>query len=200
MITQVKSTEKNANHIFWKIFVLVVILLYTPRVFSQDRFIMEIGMGYPFPEKDFFSSYNGIISISASASYKIFNQLYAGISFNYNSTKQKNPETYTRYYTPSAIIKYQLKIIKKLLIIPEIGIGTSILSFKCRDYQYNDNQIGLDVNGKIALGYALNNRINILVFYRLNYIHLQYDNEFTVLTVYRNLHISNIGASINIIL
>jgi len=191
------SKGMRKSHLTWRTFIIIIILLCTQQLFSQDRINIELGMGYPFPDKKFFIYYDGIFSINSSITYQVANKLYTGISFNLVKTKQDYPEVFTRYYVPAGIINYKQNITGRLFISPELGLGMLIMSLKCSEYDYHEKQLGLDINGKLALGYSLNNLFDIMIFYRFDYMYLQKDEGFTMLEYYRNMHLSCLGASVN---
>ena len=197
MIKIANSKEKSASQTYWKILILIVLMLNVPRLFSQDRYNVEFGIGYPFPDKKFFVYYDGVYSINTSLTYEVLENFYTGISFNFSKTKQDNPEVYTRYYIPNGIIKYKLGIVNNLFTSPEFGLGLVILNIKCSEYSYNEKQLGFDIYGKISIGFSVNNRIDLLVSYRFDYMYLQNDEDFTMLEYYRSMHLSNLCAGIN---
>jgi hypothetical protein len=178
--------------------VSIMALFCTFQLYSQDKINLELGIGYPFPDKKFFSYYEGRFSVYSSLTYQVADNVYTGISFDYSKTKQENPNVFARFSIPTGTIKYRIGIVQKLLITPELGFGLFIMSLKCSDYSYSENQLGFDIYGKIATGYTLNHRIDICVSYRFDYMYLQYDEGFTVLDYYRTLHLSNLRAGVNI--
>ena len=167
-------------------------------IFSQEKFHINVDIGYPSPDEKFFTVYKGVIATNIGAGYKLTGALYGGISFNYIYTRQKNPEVSARYYFPALNIKYKQKLPFRFFVLPEAGVGLSFINLKCSEYDYNDTQKGINMYGKLALGYPICTLFDILVYYRYDYIHLRKDEEFTKLEYFRNLHITNFGIGINL--
>ena len=184
---------KHAN-----IFIIYYFFVCVNPIFSQEKFHINVDIGYPSPDEKFFTVYKGVIAANIGAGYKLTGALYGGISFNYIYTRQKNPEVNARYYIPALNIKYKQKLPFRFFVLPEIGVGLFFLNLKCSEYDYNDTQKGINLYGKLALGYPVSKLFDILLFYRYDFLHLKKDEEFTRLEYFRNLHISNFGIGINL--
>lgn len=167
-------------------------------IFSQEKFHFNIDVGYPSPGDKFFTYYKGVIATNIGAGYKLTGTLYSGFSFSYLYTRQNNPEVSARYYIAALNSKYKQKLPFHFFVLPEAGAGVFLLNLKCSEYDYNDSQKGITLYGKLALGYALFPFLDILGYYRYDYLHLKKDKEFTKLEYFRNLHITNFGISINL--
>ena len=179
------------------VFIIYYLFISVIPSFSQEKFYVNVDVGYPSPDEKFFTLYKGVLAANFGVGYKLTNNVYAGISFNSLFIKQKNPVINASYYFPAINIKYEQKLPFRFLILPEAGIGLSFLNLKSRKYDYNETQKGINLYGKIALGYPICKTFDILVYYRYDYIHLKKDEEFTKLEYFRNLHITNFGISIN---
>ena len=179
------------------IFIIYYFFVCVNPIFSQEKFHINVDIGYPSPDEKFFTFYKGVLAANLGVGYKLTGDLYGGISFNYIYTRQKNPEVRARYYIPALNFKYKQKLPFRFFVLPETGAGLSFINLKSRKYDYNETQKGINLYGKIALGYPICKTFDILVYYRYDYIHLKKDEEFTKLEYFRNLHITNFGISIN---
>ena len=180
------------------VFIIYYFFISVIPSFSQEKFCINVDVGYPSPDERFFIGYKGVITANFGVAYKLTNNVYAGISFNSLFTKQKNPVVNASYYFPAINIKYEQKLPFRFLILPEAGTGLSFLNIKSSQYDYNETQNGINLYGKLAMGYSVNTMLSILIYYRYDYIHLNKDEEFTKLEYFRNLHIKNFGISVNI--
>lgn len=180
------------------IFIICLFFLCDTPIFSQEKFHLNIEVGYPAPGEKFFIFYKGVIATNIGVGYKLTGTLYSGFSFSYLYTRQNNPEVSAMYYIPSLNLKYKQKLPFRFFVLPEAGVGLIFINLKCSVYDYYDTQKGGNLYGKLALGYPVFSLFDILVYYRYDYLHLKKDEEFTKLEYFRNLHITNFGIGINI--
>jgi len=186
----------NIKHL--NILIICFFFLFVDSIFSQEKYQINIDVGYPSPDEKFFPVYKGVIAVNIGASYRLTGNLFSGITFCHLDTKQKSPDMNARYYIMSLNIKYKQKLPFHFFVLPETGAGLAFINLKSDQYNYNDTQNGINFYGKLAVGYPINKICDILIYYRYDYIHLSKDKEFTKLEYFRNLHVANFGIGINI--
>lgn len=61
--------------------------VYVNPIFSQDKFNINVDIGYSSPDEKFFTIYKGVLAANIGIEYKLTGNLYGGIFFNSIYTK-----------------------------------------------------------------------------------------------------------------
>ncbi len=183
-------------------FLLIFLLIISIKSFSQDS-KLSVELNYPFPIGDNFLGKNYIGIIDAGVKYRFLNldvikvgaSLNSGIyAISGSSVLSQTTDVYTFSFSPRVCAEFNIKSIP--LLHPYLGIGYSIMHFRCYNTGINEgefisgktltviNQHGINLN----MGFTID--INSQLFAQLQYDFIRLKNKEDELNTNYNRNIS----------
>ena len=172
-------------------------ILSTGSLFSQKNYF-NVDLGLSQTYKGFFYLYDGIIDIGAGYNRHIMDHFYGGFSFHIDYLNRSNTSARTMVYKPKASLSYDINVGSWFAINPIVFVGYSFLNLSNKEYNYTDNQNGINCGGELRLVWRTENRLDFFIFGRYDYIYLTEDINFTQLEYYRRVHLSSFGLGLKI--
>jgi hypothetical protein len=95
-------------------------------------------------------------------------------------------------------LSYDINLGSWFTINPVIFVGYSFLNLSNEEYDYSENQNGLNCGGDLRLVWRTEKRVDFYIFGRYDYIYLTEDINFTQLEYYRRVHLTSFGIGLKI--
>jgi len=173
-------------------------LLLVSSVFSQKKNYFTIDLGLTRTYKGFFYLYDGVVDIGAGYNRHILDLLYGGFSFHIDYLNRSGSSARTIVYKPKVNLSYDIQVNSWFTINPVVFVGYSFLNLSNTEYDYAENQNGINCGADLRLLWETSSRLDYYLFGRYDYIYLTEDKNFTQLDYYRRVHLSSFGIGVKI--
>jgi len=178
-------------------FIFFIFILSGSSLLSQKNYF-NVDLGLSQTYKGFFYLYDGVIDAGAGYNHHLIDHFYGGFSFHIDYLNRSNTSARTMVYKPKASLSYDINIGSWFAINPVVFVGYSFLNLSNKEYNYTENQNGINCGGELRLVWRTENRVDLFIFGRYDYIYLTEDINFTQLEYYRRVHLSSFGIGLKI--
>ena len=182
----------------YRIALIILSFLLFNSVFSQKRNYFNVDLGLSQTYKGFFYLFDGVVDIGAGYNRHIIDQFYGGFSFHLDYLSRSGSSARTIVYKPKVNLGYDINVSSRFSINPMIFAGYSFLNLSNKEFNYTENQNGINCGGEIRLVWNTGKRLDYFIFGRYDYIYLTEDKNFTHLEYYRRVHLTSFGIGVKI--